>query len=81
MALDVYLTGQVQDHLCACVRSVTANAHQMAKTVGSRHSTRAGTIAEVEVRRIMVDLGGRSETPHIDAGRELLRVGRLSLGG
>ena len=51
------------------------------KTVGSRRSTRGGTIAEVEVRRLFVNLGGRSETPHTDAGREPLRVGRLSLGG
>ena len=51
------------------------------KTVGSRRSTRAGTIVEVEVRRLFVNLGCRSETPHTDAAGEPLRVGRVSLGG
>ena len=82
IALDVYLTGQVQDHLSVRVRVQCLRMHiKWQKTVGSMRTPRALTIAELEVRCLFVNLGGRSETPHTDAGLEPLRVARLILGG
>ena len=74
--LDVYLTGQVQDHLSVCVHLLceyvcVCNSDAI-RVGGSRLSTGHGPIAEVEVGRDFVRLGLVSETPHNDSGREPL---------
>ena len=46
--------------LCVCAFSDCKCTSNGKKTVGARRSTRAGTIAEVEVRRLFVNLCGRS---------------------
>ena len=82
MALDVYLTVQVQEHLSlqvgafiSCGKSVPIRAG------GTRRRTSARSIAEVEVCGVLVSLAGVSEAPHTDAGREPRRVGPFSVGG
>ena len=57
--------------ICCVCNSVAIRAD------GSRPTTGAGAIAEVDVGHVFVSLGGGSETPHTDAGRVQLRFGRF----